>query len=215
MAKKISDVEAAPGLDLTPIMNMVLCLIPLMLLSVVFMTITVIDVTMPQRSAGAAASDGEPPKRLQLFISQQGFTIVANGVPQEHIDGCAPDGPTICIKNKDAEIDVDKHDWLGLYNKLIELKNKGEWSNHDQIDIVADSSVNFGVLVKAMDISRYQRVPTGKSENASKGEAMKSDAELASSQVVLAQKKDEDGVMKKAPLDLFPVVVLGLPTMAQ
>jgi len=214
MAKKISDVEAAPGLDLTPIMNMVLCLIPLMLLSVVFMTITVIDVTMPQRSAGAAASDGEPPQRLQLFVSKQGFTIIENGTPLQAIENCPSDGPSICLKNKDAQLDVDQHNWLELYNKLFEIKSKGEWSNHDQIDIVADSSVNFGVLVKAMDISRYQRVPEKEVENASKGKRLENDAQLATSKAVLVE-KDVNGEMKKAPLDMFPVVVLGLPTMAQ
>ena len=69
-------VPEATDLDLTPIMNMVMVLIPMMLLSVVFTAIHVIDVTMPQRSAGAAQNNGEPPKRLQLFISKQGFTIV-------------------------------------------------------------------------------------------------------------------------------------------
>lgn len=212
MSKKISDPAPAPSLDLTPIMNMVLCLIPLMLLSVVFMTICVIDVTMPQRSAGAASSDGEPPKRLQLFISKQGFTIVEGMTTLSAVGDCASDGPTICLKNEKAELDVDKHDWRALYNELFRIKQKGEWSDHKQIDIVADPSVNYGVLVKAMDISRYQLVPRADFENASKGKEMKSDDELNDSLAVLHE-ETIDGEQKKVPLDMFPLVVLGLPTM--
>jgi biopolymer transport protein ExbD len=212
MSKKISDPAPAPSLDLTPIMNMVLCLIPLMLLSVVFMTICVIDVTMPQRSAGAASSDGEPPKRLQLFISKQGFTIVEGMTTLSAVGNCASDGPTICLKNEKAELDVDKHDWRALYNELFRIKQKGEWSDHKQIDIVADPSVNYGVLVKAMDISRYQLVPRADFENASKGKEMKSDDELNDSLAVLHE-ETIDGEQKKVPLDMFPLVVLGLPTM--
>lgn len=212
MSKKISDPEAAPSLDLTPIMNMVLCLIPLMLLSVVFMTICVIDVTMPQRSAGAAASDGEPPKRLQLFISKQGFTIVEGMNTLSPIGDCPNDGPTICLQNENAELDVDKHNWRALYNELFRIKQKGEWSDHNQIDIVADPAVNYGVLVKAMDIARYQLVPKAELENASKGKEMKSDAELNDAQAV-TREATINGEPKKIPLEMFPYVVLGLPTM--
>ncbi len=212
MAKKLVELDKAVDLDLTPIMNMVLCLIPLMLLSVVFMTITVIDVTMPQRSAGAAASDGEPPQRLQLFISKQGFTIIKGAVPVPAIEGCPSDGPTICINNENAELEVDKHDWLSLYNKLFEIKSEGEWSNHEQIDIVADPQVNFGVLVKAMDISRYQLVPRDEHSTATKGKVMQSAAQLADSLAVVTDQQVNNET-KKVPLDMFPVVVLGLPTM--
>lgn len=212
MSKKISDPAPAPSLDLTPIMNMVLCLIPLMLLSVVFMTICVIDVTMPQRSAGAAASDGEPPKRLQLFISKQGFTIVKGQSTLSAVGECPSDGPTICLQNENAELEVDKHNWRALYNELFKIKQEGEWSDHAQIDIVADPSVNYGVLVKAMDISRYQLVPRADFENASKGKEMKTDAELNDSLAVVHE-ETIDGVPKKVPLDMFPYVVLGLPTM--
>lgn len=213
MSKKISDVEAAPGLDLTPIMNMVLCLIPLMLLSVVFMTISVIDVSMPQRSAGAAASDGEPPQRLQLFISKQGFTIVEGVKSLPAIEGCPNDGPTICLKDENESTEVKKYNWLQLYNTLFGIKTqKGEWSDHDQIDIVADSAVNYGVLVKAMDISRYQLTARGEAE-ATKGKSFTSEEGLNDALAVTIEDKDNPG--KKKNLDLFPVVVLGLPTMGQ
>lgn len=209
----VTKIEEAEDLNLTPIMNMVLVLIPLMLLNVVFMTITVIDVTMPQRSAGVA-QNSEPPKRLQLFISKQGFTIVKGQSALPAKDGCPEGGPTICPSKPDAAIETDKQDWLSLYNTLIDIKQEPDWQEHDTIEIVADSSVNFGVLVKAMDVARYQLVPRDDSA-ALKGKALSSAEELNHARTVLADTKDEQGNTVKMGLGMFPVVVLGLPTVSQ
>ena len=210
----MAKLEEAEDLNLTPIMNMVLVLIPLMLLNVVFMEITVIEVTMPQPSAGAAMNNGEPPKRLQLFISQQGFTLVEGQSSLPAKEGCPSGGPTICTIKETAEVETDRHNWLELYNTLLEIKQRPDWTDHDQIEIVADSSVNFGVLVKAMDISRYQLVPRAEQSTATKGKMMKSWAELNEALAPLVDTTDADGNSAKMALGMFPVVVLGLPTVS-
>ena len=202
--------DETADLNLTPIMNMVLVLIPLMLLSVVFLSITVIDVTMPQRSAGAPQQDGEPPKRLQLMISRQGFWILPGEMPLPPVPGCPTDGVTICLKNPDAEIEVEKHNWLALYNKLIELKLDPMWADHEQIEIVAGTDIPFGVLVKAMDISRFQLVPNAEGESAMRGKALASDADLDES-VPVRVEREVDGQRGLTELEMFPLVVLGLP----
>ena len=213
MATKIPEAE---DLSLTPIMNIVLVLIPLMLLNVVFMTISVINVTMPQRSAGSA-QNGEPPKRLQLFISQQGFTVVENMGALPAIEGCPAGGPTICtLKDEidpDREVETDRYNWLKLYNTLLELKQKSDWQDHEQIEIVPDQSVNFGVLVKAMDIARNQRVTRGEYETAIKGKQLLSNDELNDSLPPMVDGVDAEGNAGKMALVMFPNVILGLPTM--
>ena len=203
-----TNIEEAENLNLTPIMNMVLVLIPLMLLNVVFMTISVIDVTMPQRSAGIA-QNGEPPKRLQLFISKQGFTIVKGATTLPAISGCPEGGPAICPNEPSASNETDKQNWLELYNTLVGIKQEPDWQDHETVEIVGDSSIEFGVLVKAMDIARYQRVPHSDS-TALKGKALASKEELNESRIVMTEVTGG-----KANLGMFPVVVLGLPTVAQ
>ena len=212
---RVARVPDAEDLNLTPIMNMVLVLIPLMLLNVVFMTISVIEVTMPQRSAGAA-QNGEPPKRLQLFISQQGFTVVESGASLPALENCPGGGPTICPLKEESEgtLETDCHDWRRLYNTLLEIKQKPDWADHEQIEIVADSSVNFGVLVKAMDVSRNQRVPAAEVKTAIKGKPMTTDQEMNESQIPLVDSVDDQGNSGKMPLGMFPVVILGLPTVS-
>jgi hypothetical protein len=203
-------VPEATDLDLTPIMNMVMVLIPMMLLSVVFTAIHVIDVTMPQRSAGAAQNNGEVPQRLQLFISKQGFTVVEGVTTLPSRAGCPVGGPTICLDaaNKDDEIATKRYNWLELYNTLLEIKQKPDWADHDQIEIVADSAINFGVLVKAMDISRYQLLPDGDS---SKGKGK----QLSGDQLDGAHAAMIEGGGDKEFVAMFPTVILGMPTVSQ
>ena len=210
---KIAKIEEAEELSLTPIMNIVLVLIPLMLLNVVFMTITVINVTMPQPSTGAA-QNGEPPKRLQLYISQQGFTVVENGMPLPAIEGCPAGGVTICALKDEPEegkeVETDRYRWLELYNTLMDLKPKSDWKEHDQIEILPDQATSFGVLVKAMDIARNQRT-TEADKDKGVGKTFSSVEELNGSVIPLVD-AEEEGMKKN--LELFPLVVLGLPTMS-
>ena len=201
-------VPEATDLDLTPIMNMVMVLIPMMLLSVVFTAIHVIDVTMPQRSAGAAQNNGEPPKRLQLFISKQGFTIVEGITTLPARGNCQSGGPTICPNHPDEEIETNRHNWTELYNTLLEIKQKPEWAEHDQIEIVADSAMNFGVLVKAMDISRFQLIPRDDSSHG-KGKQL-TDETLADAKPVTKEGGDAEEYV-----GMFPTVILGMPTVSQ
>jgi len=215
---RVARVPDAEDLNLTPIMNMVLVLIPLMLLIGVFMMISVTEVTISQGSA-FAAQNGEPPKRLQLFISQQGFTVVESGASLPALENCPGGGPTICPLKEEIdpnrEVETDRHDWRRLYNTLLEIKQKPDWADHEQIEIVADSSVNFGVLVKAMDVSRNQRVPAAEVKTAIKGKPMTTDQEMNESQVPLVDSVDDQGNSGKMPLGMFPVVILGLPTVSQ
>ena len=60
-----------------------------------------------------------------------------------------------------------------------------------------------------MDIARYQRVPQSDS-TALKGKALASKEELNESRIVMTEVTGG-----KTNLGMFPVVVLGLPTVAQ
>lgn len=209
---KVFSIDEAEDLNLTPILNIVLVLIPLMLLSVVFLKIAILDVTMPQRSAGAANQDSEPPKRLQLFISRQGFTVLDGMMAMPPVEGCPESGVTVCASNPDAQIEVDRHNWVALYNLLIDLKNNPSWTAHETIEIVADPGIPYGMIVKAMDVSRYQLVPRADAESgAQKGARLADKKALDDAAVVQTEVAREDGTMARTGLTMFPLVVLGLP----
>lgn len=210
---KVFKVPPAAGLDLTPIMNMVLVLIPLMLLSVVFLTITVIDVTMPQRSAGAASDSGEPPKRLQVVISRQGFLVFDGPTARPPITGCQEGGVTVCVPSskEKEEIETNRHDWAGLYNELLKVKSQPGWNEHETIEIVADPKIPFATVVKVMDVARFQLAPAEDAKTATKGVEMKTAEALDKAEPVKTEVMSADGNSVSTNLPMFPLVVLGLP----
>lgn len=205
--KRDSDEETE--LNLTPMLNMVLILIPLLLLSVVFMEITIIKISMAQQAQGVPQEEPEePPKRLQLWISKDGFAIYKNGEPVPPISGCEgrTGGMTICNLSGVAEDerDVKKYDWRGLYNELIRIKTEQGFMEHRRLEIVAGSEITFDVIVKAMDHARTQRSTDGQGEQ---GVVLNSEAEYLDAKPLYSGEGTE-----KVTVPLFDTIVLGMPS---
>jgi len=183
MAKKYK--EAVPAdLDLAPIMNLCMILIPLLMLSAVFVDKGLIEVNVPSAGGQATAQQDEPseeilPPQLVLMISSNGFYLRnQNGNATTEamfaqyaapLPGCpaaaaggADQPPTVCLTDAAADAPmVERLNWAGLYNRLVEIRTNTQWfekfneEGAAQIIITADASVPFSVIVKAMDTSRY------------------------------------------------------------
>lgn len=102
MAHKLEELNQ--DLPLTPLMNVSLILIPLLLLAVEFEKLTVLNVSAPKLSVGPAVEDVQPPTEqplnLTVGISTSGFTIAATGAKLPPIPGCPEQGSaTICTKS--------------------------------------------------------------------------------------------------------------------
>jgi biopolymer transport protein ExbD len=171
-------------LDLAPIMNLCMILIPLLLLSAVFVEKGIIDVNVPTSGGQATAAQTDPseeilPPQLVLMISSNGFYLRnQNGnatteamfaqyaAPLAGCPAAAAGGsdqpPTVCLTDAapDAPM-VERLNWAGLYNRLVEIRTNPQWfekyneEGAAQLIITADASVPFAVIVKAMDTSRY------------------------------------------------------------
>jgi biopolymer transport protein ExbD len=69
----------AADLDLMPLMNLFICMIPMLLLSAVFVQISVIDM-----GAGGSTANAEPPPEaleLTVRIRAEGYVLQGNGLP--------------------------------------------------------------------------------------------------------------------------------------
>ncbi len=104
MARKKFSMPEAEELNLAPIMNLVMILIPLLLLSVEFEKMGVINVSAPKLSVGPVTDDPTPPEEqplnLTIGISNSGFTIAATGAKLPPITGCPEASPTtVCVKS--------------------------------------------------------------------------------------------------------------------
>ncbi|MFB6351013.1 MAG: ExbD/TolR family protein [Bradymonadaceae bacterium] len=165
-------------LNLTPFMNMVVILIPLLLLSVVFLKVGVINVSSPTIAPGPS----HPPSKdlgLTVGISESGFTISTRDKTIPAIEDCPDDGPTVCLARSeiavDAKIDrarqalengrkkegealldevVAAYDFAGLYSELRTIKD-----NHpgeSTVRLTASPDIPYQLLVRVMDAVRFK-----------------------------------------------------------
>ena len=181
--RKREDINEQPEEpDLAPFMNLVIILIPMLLLSVVFLEVAVINVTMPLGGSSTtddAEDDDDEPLDLSITISSSGFYISAVGAQVPPIDGCPTQGPTICLADESVDVDaafddarqiiyagdetagedrleegLRAYNWRALYNTLTTFKN--EYPDETTVRLAADSDIPFALTVRTMDVARYR-----------------------------------------------------------
>ena len=164
--------EVDPQLNLAPIMNMVVILIPLLLLSIVFLKVGVINASAPQITPGKASDElPKEPLNLTVSISSDGFGLATTGAVHPALPGCPEPGPTVCLA-KDVDLDatfgvakrtgdaaalesaLQAYDWKELYGELARIKE--QHADETTINITADSDVPYAVIVRVMDVARFK-----------------------------------------------------------
>ncbi len=146
-SREIEEVEV----NMTPVMNLMVVLIPLLLTSATYVKIGVIDLNLPP-AVGAEFSQKEAPKEneknldLAVTITDQGFFIsssmaIMKGNGEE---------PTIPLT------DDNQYNFEELSKKLYEIKKEAvdNFSDSDKIVIQAEPEINYQLLVSTMDASR-------------------------------------------------------------
>lgn len=169
------------GPDLVPFMNMVVILIPMLLLSVVFLKAGVINVSSPRMAPtnSETASDESEDLELTVATSLSGFDISTGSVTLAPIDGCPGEGPTVCLVEPGSDVghqidrveralerddteEVEKrldelvaaYDFAGLYSELRRLK--AEHPDETTVRLRASPEVPYELLVRVMDAVRFQ-----------------------------------------------------------
>jgi biopolymer transport protein ExbD len=181
--KRRSSGDGDQDINLAPFMNMVVILIPLLLLSVVFVKVGVINITAPKLSTGPPSEEqpdpDEEPLNLTIAVNPKGFRIAATGATLPELQGCPTPGPTICLEKQDADVadqfdrarelfrkgqtaDGEKalnkalsaYNWPELYNQLVKIKN--EYPEETVVNLSADPDVPYAAMVRVMDVARYR-----------------------------------------------------------
>lgn len=141
--------------NLTPVMNLMVVLIPLLLSSAQFIKIGVIDLNLPP-AVGSKITDRSTPreseKKLELAvtITSDGYYISSSA---SIMGGKNENQPSIPIL-------VDgRHDYLTLSKILFEIKKHAfdKFPDDDKLIIQAAPDVNYQILISTMDAARnYQ-----------------------------------------------------------
>jgi biopolymer transport protein ExbD len=131
-------------LELRPLMNVFIVLIPMLLMSAVFMEIRTIEMTLPQAAEAAEKSPAEP-FDLAIRITPNVYVIGVNGVATHSIArvrGAAAPGPDAA-----AQIGAALAGIVAAHPK------------HDEIRIVAESKTRYQEIVSVMDLARAAGLP--------------------------------------------------------
>ena len=138
-------------LNLTPIMNLIIILIPALLASAAFVQFAVINVSAPQIGSGVAQQkppeDEKPPLNLTIAVTQKGFTIAGTGavLGGQEAGGDAA-GPTI------PKTPAGEYDYKALTAKLSEIKDA--FPDETKVILSADQDIKYEIIVNVMDASR-------------------------------------------------------------
>lgn len=145
--------EDAGELDLVPIMNLVTILIPFLLMAASFVSLAVIDSTLPAIGAPPSEPQEEEKDKLTLTIAvtDEGFTIAgANTVLGAAAEG-EDAGPTVPCTRPGCPT-PDSYDTKELTRLLNQIKDRYE--DEENVIIVPESEIAYEVLVLTMDATR-------------------------------------------------------------
>lgn len=139
-------------INMTPVMNLMVVLIPLLLTSAQFIKIGVIDLNLPP-AVGARGSAVEAPKEaekkldLAVTITDKGFFISSSLAILQGVKQGAPSVPNS---------NIGEYDYEALSKLLFDIKKKaiGIFPDTEKIVIQAEPDINYQVLVSTMDAAR-------------------------------------------------------------
>tara|TARA_B100000749_G_C18450166_1_gene476197 strand:- start:33418 stop:33975 length:558 start_codon:yes stop_codon:yes gene_type:complete len=141
--REMEESEATFELDLSPLLALMVTLIPIMLLATVFVRVTIIETEVPQVVKKAIEEDRNKKKRevtIHLHMNEKGFDLMLK------YDGRTAKNLTI-NKTSDKKWDLDK-----LHKSLLSFKTMHP--DVFRVDLFPAESVSYQDIVKVIDEAR-------------------------------------------------------------
>jgi len=182
--------------NLTPIMSILVILIPMLIYAFNYSEIAVQEVSLPKTGGPAKAN---APKKLNLtvLVSEEGFRIKVQG---ESETGAPPPDKVIPKKMMtrcEAAQAFTEYDFPGLYTELVKLRSNRELGLKDTINVGAQDQIPWRVLARTVDTIRVRREKDMYLEF----------CEFREAPLKKIPKKNTEGKEVKVSQELFPKVV--------
>lgn len=131
-------------IDVTSFMNLMIVLVPVLLMSMTFTKVTVMEINLPELTGGAGASSLSQ-SQLEVVLRPTGFDVYfPSGTLVKHIPLMESEG-------------VQVHDYAMLSAVLKEVKNRVP-EKKDAV-IMSTKDVEYQMLISTMDtVKSYQTV---------------------------------------------------------
>lgn len=142
--ENLEDVE----INLIPVMNMFLVLVPFLLLSAAFFQLKAIDTSVPilaeTRNDTLEIQDVKVTVIMEIMKDGIRLSAISDSLGQEELN------------NWDAHIVKEEHDEYPLTQLLLHLQQiKKTYPASDTIILIPDGSVLYDTIIQAMDVARY------------------------------------------------------------
>jgi len=122
-----------PELNITTFLNLMVVLIPFLLISAVFSRVTIMEMSVPTSSGGAAVDT--PNFAIEVIVRKAGLEI-ANGNSVE-----------AAIPKKDGEYDME------MLNKML-LRLKAQFPEKEDATVLMEPDIEYDYLIRIMDAVR-------------------------------------------------------------
>ena len=139
--------KETPDLDITTFLNLMVVLIPFLLISAVFSRVTILELSVPTSSGGAASA--KPNFSIEVIVREAGLEL-ANGSRVE-----------AAIPRKDGQYDLKK-----LSELLVRLK--GTYPEKEDATVLMEPGIEYDHLIQVMDVVRGAEVRVAGSEEVQK-----------------------------------------------
>lgn len=150
-------VKEDADLDITPFMNLMIVLVPVLLLSMVFTRITVIDIQLPASAGESSAEIAQ--KQVEVVILEESIAVnFPEGTLLRSIANVTPDS-----ESADSEIDsqtsTPDYDNLSIVLQALKRELQAKGADRKNINLLVSESVPYHKVIATMDAVRsYQAV---------------------------------------------------------
>jgi biopolymer transport protein ExbD len=135
---KRTEWPSGSDLNITPVMNLFVCLIPFLLISAVFVQLSVIETNAPSRTSRAGAADTT---LVMVVITNRGFTVTGTGA---------------AFRNSQAAAEIPKkgeeYDYATLTQMLTQFKKNDDKAQ--DVLLMTEPTVEYRVIIGVMDAAR-------------------------------------------------------------
>jgi biopolymer transport protein ExbD len=147
-------------LEIRPVMNLMVCLIPILLSGAEMVKFSVVEIDLPPTSGGSSGSETPQQEQgkklgLKLAITKGGFSLATASAIMAGEGGA---GPTIPV-GADG-----KYDFKTLNKKLAELKKLVEeqgYKDKDLIVITASADIDYQTIIDVLDYTAKYKDDSG------------------------------------------------------
>jgi len=136
--------QVASELELMPMLNVFITIIPLLLLSAAFVPVTVIQASLPAAALTAATPPADAPLELTIFIRREAFVVEGNGVESRTVPRPGPGEGS----------DVARRSLSEALRQIVAIHPENR-----EVRIVAEATTRYEEIVDVMDVARAAGLP--------------------------------------------------------